>query len=453
MKKRVNPRNLKRGILGVYTRKLTFFVILGLVFVAGLLYLKYNTYKADTNFSVLLPKAETNPNVEIEIKDNGLVYVDSKNTNQHLSVINGFDELRIPIVDKPSNYLTDLKVTLKVPKGAAYQTEHEILAIHGVNLAYTTVTDQNTISYEAQGVSPFATVSIVAKLPQGIIDRPFYVSAIDQMTQIQFNYWVALAAALPLVTIIFMILFLAFQGRVQKVDMPTEAINYPPMAIPPAIVGALFHQRVGPREIAATLVDLARRRDIVILDRERGFAFGKGRFDERLLGYEKILLSKIFRNDMTSSRQEIEKRISNHLYSKKISIVSTGIYSIATQLGYFRSNPQKVHAKYRLIGILAFLLGTAGFFSSFMIDIIPKFTAFFWVGMILSALVIALTAGRIPLRSQMGNEALSNWLAFRKYLSDPTPVEYSTGVQALFESFLPYAIVLDCEAAWAKTIA
>ena len=436
--------------MGVYTRKLTFFVILALVFTAGFLYLKYNSYNADTNFSVLLPKVETNPNVQIEIKDNGLVYVDGKNTNQHLSIVDGFDELRIPIIDKPNNYLTDLKVTLKVPKGAAYKTEHEILAIHGVDIAYTTAVDQNTISYEAQGISPYAAVSIVAKLPEGVIDRPFYISAIDQMTQIQFNYWVALAAALPLITIIFMFLFLAFQGRIKKVDLPTQAVNYPPMAIPPALVGALYHQRVGPREIAATLVDLARRRDIVILDRERGFAFGKGRFDERLLGYEKVLLSKIFRDNMTSNRQEIEKRISNHLYSKKISIVSVGIYSVSTRLGYFRSNPQKIHAKYRLIGILAILLGTAGFFLSFMIDFMPKFTAFFWIGMIMSALVIAITAGRIPLRSQMGNEALSNWLAFRKYLSDPTPVEYSNDLQALFESFLPYAIVLDCEAAWAK---
>lgn len=450
MKKRVNPKNIKRGVLGVYTRKLFFFVVLGVIVATGLIFLKYNTYKADTNFNVLLSKTDTNPNVLIEIKDNGLVYVDGKNTNRHLNIVGGFDELRMPIIDKPGGYLTDLKVTLKLPKGAAYQTEREILAIHGVNIAYATVIDQNTISYEAQGISPYATVSIVAKLPEGIIDRPFYVSAIDKMTQIQFNYWVVLAAALPFFTIIYMVMFLAYQGRVQHVDIPDKAINYPPMAIPPALVGALFHQKVGPREISATLVDLARRRDIVILDRERSFAFGKGKFDQRLLGYEKILLSKIFQENMTSDRREIERRISNHLYSKKISIVSASIYSVATRLGYFRINPQKVHAKYRLIGVLAFLIGAGGFFASFMLDFIPKFTAFFWIGMIFSALIIALTAGRIPLRSQLGNEALTNWLAFRKFLSDPTPIEYTTDLQAIFEAYLAYAIVLDCEAAWAR---
>lgn len=436
--------------MGVYTRKLFFFVFLGIIFAAGLFYFKYNTYKADTNFNVLLPKATVNPKIEIEIKEDGLVYVDGKSTNQHLNIIEGYDELRMPIIDQPGNYLSNMKVTLKVPKQSAYQTVHEILAIHGVEIAYTSIIDQNTISYDAQGISPYATVSIVAKIPEGVIKRPFYVSAINEMTKIEFNYWVVVAAALPLITIIYMFLFLAFQSRAQRIDRPTQAINYPPMAIPPAIVGALFHQKVGPREIAATLVDLARRRDIVILDRERGFSFGKGHFDERLLGYEKILLSKIFRSSMSSNREDIEKRIGNHLYSRKMSIVSASIYSVATRLGYFRSNPQKIHAKYRLVGILAFLIGTGGFTASFFMDYLPKFTSFFWLGMILSALIIIATSGRIPLRSQLGNEALTNWLAFRKYLSDSNPVEYSNDLQALFESFLPYAIVLDCEAAWAR---
>jgi hypothetical protein len=82
------------------------------------------------------------------------------------------------------------------------------------------------------------------------------------------------------------------------VVLPDKEVNSLPMAIPPAIVGVLVHQKVRAREIAATLVDLAIRGDILIIDRERGFAFGKGKFDQRLLGYEKILLSKIFRNNL-----------------------------------------------------------------------------------------------------------------------------------------------------------
>lgn len=450
MKRRVNPKNLKRGIFGVYFRKLLFFVVLGVVFGGASLLVRYNSYQADTNFKVILPKAETNPNILIEIKDDGLVFVDGKNTNQHLNVVDNFDELRVPVVDKPVNYLNSLTVTLKVPKGSAFKVDHEILAIHGVSSSYTMAIDQNTIQYEASGISTFATVSIVAKIPQGVVERPFYISVFNDITDIKFNSWVVVASILPIFTIIFMILFLTYQNRVKKVDMPTAPISYPPMAIPPAIVGALFHQKVGPREIAATLVDLARRRDIIILDQERGFAFSKGKFDNRLLAYEKILLSKIFRNNITSGKDEIERRVSNHLYSKKISIVSASIYSIATRLGYFRVHPQKIHAKYRLIGILAFLLGAAGFFGSFIFDFVPKFTSLFWIGMIISSLIITFTAGRIPLRGQLGNEALSNWLAFRKFLSDPTPIEYSNELQMIFESYLPYAIVLDCEAAWAK---
>ena len=450
MKKRVNPKNLRRGVFGIYTRKLSFFAVLALIFVAGVLYFKSNTYKADTNFDLLLPSADTNPNITIEIKDNGAVFVNGKNSGKHTDIITGYDELRMPIVDKPGNYLHNVKVTLSVPKASAYSVQHEILAIHGVDSSYSSVLNDSTIVYEADGVSSFGSVSIVAKIPQGIINNPWYVEFINELSQAKFSYWVIIAAALPLLTIIYMVMFLFFQRRLNQVDQPTEPVNYLPMAIPPAIVGALYHQKVGPREIAATLIDLARRRDIVILDRERDFAFGKGRFDSRLLAYEKVLLSKIFRQSMTSERAEVERRISHRLYSKKISFVSAGIYNIATRMGYFRCNPQKIHAKYRLIGILTFLFGVGGFFSSFMLEFFPKFTAIFWIGMILSALVIIFTASRIPLRSQLGNEALSNWLAFRKFLSDPNPLAFSNNLQATFEAYLPYAIVLDCEAAWAR---
>lgn len=450
MEKRVNPKNLKKGILGIYGRKLIFFLFLGVLAISGVFYLRYNSYKADTYLDVLLPTAETNPTVYSEIKNDGSIYYNGKNTGKHLNIVGDYDELRVPVVDRPGNYLTSLKVILKVPRNSAAKTEHEILAIHGVNSAYSTVQDQSTILYEANGVSSYGAVSIVAKIPQGVIDRPFYINMVGDLTQVEFNYWVALAATLPLLTIIYMVLFLAFQSKIHRVDQPSQPVNYPPMAIPPAIVGALYHEAVGPREIAATLVDLARRKNIVILDRERGFAFGKGHFDSRLLGYEKILLSKIFRQSITAERAEVEKRISNHLYSKKISLVLAGIYNIATQMGYFRANPSKVHAKYRLIGIFAFLIGAAGFFVSFVTNFLPRFTSLFWVGMMLSALIIAATASRIPLRSQLGNEALSNWLAFRRFLSDPKPIPYSNEIQAVFEAYLPYAIVLDCEAAWSK---
>jgi len=185
------------------------------------------------------------------------------------------------------------------------------------------------------------------------------------------------------------------------------------------------------------------------MDQERDFAFVKGRFDTRLLGFEKILLSKIFRSNMKSDLQLIQQRIDNHLYSKKISMVSAGIYALATRLGYFKVNPQKYHAKYRFIGIFLFIIAVIGFVLNLFVYIQEEYLVFFWVGMMISSIIIAYTAGNLPIRTAIGQEILSNWLAFRRFLTNPSPYPYSAKNQLIFQKYLPYAIVMNCEITWA----
>jgi len=439
----------KNRFIGIYSRKLIFFGLL-LVVLTG--YWQYNSYKkisADVVGTEFAEESVNTQNINVVISKNGDYTVDGKSGGK-LKTVDNFKELSFKVTDKPKQYIESLVVTVKLPEPVADATESKILAIHGVDTSFVKQIDLETIEYSAYGISTMATITVIAKLPKSAISEPFMTKVLDSLSSFNFNFWVIIAIILPVLTLIYMIFFTSFQMRLNHVDQPDHETNTPPMAIPPALVGVLYHQDVGAREVSATLIDLAKRKDIIILDRDRGFAFGKGRFDNRLLAFEKILLSKIFRDNITSEQKYIEERIANHLYSKKMSIVSAGIYSLATRLGYFRSNPRKVHAKFRLFGILAFLAGAGGFVLSYLLPYLPAFTAFFWVGMMISALIVAFTASRIPLRSQLGNEALSNWLSFRKYLSNSEPIEYNPEVYSVFEQYLPYAIVLDCEAAWAR---
>jgi hypothetical protein len=442
--------NYRGGILGIYPRKLLFFACIAIIATAAGYYIRTNYFQADTLNSVPVDDATSGETIHAVVADNGSITVDGEESSWKFNLVDSADELRVVALENPNEYIDEFNLELTLPASIAYGGEYEILAIHGVDSSRAYAKDAKTIVYTASGISPYAIISIVAKLPKGTIKHPFYSGIFERVGELKFDHWLVLAAVLPLFTLIFLIAFLAYQTRLHKIDQPDKEVTSPPMAIPPALVGALYHQKVGPRELAATLIDLARRKDIYILDRERGFAFGKGKFDSRLLGYEKMLLSKIFRNNLTSERLEIEKRISNHLYSKKMSVVSAGIYAIATRLGYFRVNPSKVHAKYRLIGILALMLGLGGFLATLIVPSLPGASIFLWLGMMVAALIIAFTAGNIPLRTEIGKEALSNWLAFRKFLTNPKPISYTPSVYALFEEYLPYAMVLDCESAWAK---
>jgi len=439
--------SLKRSVIGFYWRKASFFAFIFAIGVFALLEVKI--FKADVN-SVNFASDNPNLTINMQIQKDGSVSVNGSRIKDRINITNEDEELILPVIDNDGIGYSSVLINLNLPEDVAYQSKFDFKGIHGVESSWAYAIDGANVAYEAHGISPMATLSVIVEMPEGTIKPPLIYELYSLLNTVKSNAWVSIAFILPIATALLMFLLVAYQARRQKVEVPKEEITSPPMALPPALVGALFRQKVSAREIAATLIDLALRGDIYILDRERDFAFTKNKYDRRLLSYERILLSKIFRKNLVSDKAEIEQRINNHLYSRKISLVTAGIYIIATRLGYFRINPQKVHLKYQIMGMLCFFLGVAGFVLSFLTFRDPPYIIYFWFGMIISGLIITIVAKKIPNRTPLGQEALSNWLAFKKYLSNPEKIPFSYESQDLFQKYLPYAIVLDCEVAWAK---
>jgi len=439
--KRVGP------VLGFYWRKLFFFA--AIFAVAIFVYSNTKVYKADQS-SYSPPSYNSDLNVDMTVNKDGSISVDGKKIAARVNQVAGFDEVRLPLLDNTGNYYDSVSINLSLPQPVAALTNYELLVIHSNSEVTSSQSDERTIRYTASNVAGTATLTVIAQMPQGTVKPPLMTRISNYLGGLSLDSWALAGLALPLLTVIFMILLIMYEFRRQKVEKPAEDSDQPPMALPPAVVGILYRQKVTPREIAATIIDLAIRGDIYILDRERDFAFSKNKFDRRLLSFEKILLSKIFSKSMVSGQADFEERINRHLYSKKISLVSSGIYVLATRLGYFRVNPQSQHMKYLTIGLITFFAGVAGILLSLWKFQSPPFIIFFWVGMIVSAIIIMVLAQKIPLRTVLGQEALSNWLAFKRFLSDRGKIPFSYENVRLFEKYLPYAIVLDCEVAWAK---
>ena len=438
-----------KGIIGFYKRKFFFFAVILILAFGGWNTIRNNLIGADTTKETF-NASQGLTSYKIEVSQSGEISVNGDKISNRLNYLSNSDELRLLVIDNPGKYVGDVQIELKLPGGIAKSAKPEALAIHGVGDASIKTPDNNTIIYSVHSVSGMASVSIVAQIPKGVINPTLQDRAINLLNSFKNSFWIYLAIGLPIITFLVMLSFIFYMKRRQGYDVPEGELPNPPMAIPPAVVGVLFNQKVESREIAATLIDLALRGDLVILDQDRGFAFGKGRFDQRLLEYEKILLSKIFKDKLTSDKEEIETRINNHLYSKKMTQVASGIYSLATMLGYFKVNPQKTHAKYRFVGLGLFLLGITGFFLSMFYFTNPRYLVFFWVGMMVSAIIIIVLPTYFPVRTAIGQEVMSNWLAFRKYLSNPQKIPYSENNQQIFQQYLPYAIVMNCESAWAK---
>jgi len=437
----------KYPIVNFYWRKLAVFAFLFAVL--GLGYTSVQTYKADTN-KYTPPTDSADLTIALKIAEDGSVIVDGQKLKQHIDTSGSSDELILPILDNTGIGYSSVHILMTLPKSVVKSSIYEIKGIHGVDSTSVAAISDKVIDYYASGVGPDSTLSVIIEMPPGTVDPPLLFKLYAAVANIKSSAWYIVALALPILTLIFMIGFITVESKQQKIDIPDKETDSPPMALPPAIAGVLYHQNVGPREIASTLVDLAERGNIYILDKERDFAFVKNRYDQRLLSYEKVLLSKIFRASVVSDGAEIEQRINNHLYSKKISLVASGIYVLSTRLGYFKTNPQRVHRKYQIVGMGAFFTGLACFLLSMLVFTNPPYILFFWAGMMLSGLIITVTARRIPNRTAIGQEMMSNWLAFRKYLSNPEKIPFSFENQELFQKNLPYAIVLDCEVAWAK---
>ena len=431
---------------GFYWKKFLFFGCFLIVAIFGIA--SVSNIKADSGDFDYAVYSE-NPVSNIEIKPNGKIIVGDNQTSMKMSVMEEFDELRAPVLDTPGIFMDEFVVTLILPEAVADKVNYEILGIHGVDSTESFVSDPKTIVFKAFGVGPSATISIIAKLPKGVITYSLADNALFNLRQLGAEQWIFLGLLIPLLAIIVMTLAVIKQIVSDKVDIPDKEIDAPPMALPPALVGALYRQKVTSREIAATLIDLAIRGNIYIMDRERDFAFAKNNFDRRLISYEKILLSKIFNEHVFSNKEDIEKRINDHLYSKKISLFTSGVYNLATRLGYFKTNPQQIHSRYRLAGLLILFVSLIGFLSSFTLTDYP-YLSFIWIGLMITSLVVTSVAQKIPMRAPLGREALSNWLAFRRFLSSKEKIPFSLDNIQSFEKYLPYAMVLDCEVAWAK---
>jgi hypothetical protein len=133
-----------------------------------------------------------------------------------------------------------------------------------------------------------------------------------------------------------------------------------------------------------------------------------------------------------------------------MSLFTKEIYGLATRLGYFKENPVKMHRRYQYIGTIAFVFALACFVLTLKYFSQLQFAAFFWVGMMIASVIVALVGSKMPIRTALGRQALSNWLAFKRYLADPTPLPYEQSNYQKFVEYLPYAIIFRCEAMWTR---
>ena len=444
--------NLLLGLLrqiGLYSRSASFFALVFILIFGGWQLFGRGTLKAD-EFTDLSPTSEEGGyTLILDLAANGQLY--SGNRQLKTETITGDQyHLRYQLIENPPKLIELLTVAVRLPHPVSEgQVGHRLISNGGALEATSELLDRQTIVYRASQVGPEAQLVLELEVPKSMIQ----VSLLAKIEQLAYrwgpNVWLGISAAvLGLAGVILMLL--TFSRR--RLPLGVSESSNPPSRLKPALVGVLLNGRLTSRDLAATLVDLARRGHLIIREiSPADWRFSRAESSDKLEEFERLMLDQIF--PPTSSRiggEEISLRLAAELFNERISRAFVLAYQQIGQYGFFMANPLVIHRRYQTIGIFFFLIGLIGFLGNLIIFSDFPYSLLMWLAVIIVGLWTANLARKLPARTVEGDRELANWLSFAHYLVQNEPVNYRAQSQELYLAYLPYAIVFNGEVEWTK---
>jgi uncharacterized protein (TIGR04222 family) len=244
---------------------------------------------------------------------------------------------------------------------------------------------------------------------------------------------------------------------VEKVGLrrPEVAVQFaPPEGMRVGQLGTLIDEEANVVDVTATIVDLAVRGYLKIVEIPKEGIFGKKDWNlevvlpappsQDLLPYEMSLMQAIFKG-----RNDVKLSELKNTFASDLKATQNRLYDDVTARGWFRGNPQTVRRQWGYAGLAAIVAGVAltwfGFSRQSPNLVIPG------LALVLGGLVARWMAKRMPARTAKGSAALTQVNGFRKYLetAEAGQIKFEEG-QDIFSRYLPYAIVFGVAERWAK---
>lgn len=238
-----------------------------------------------------------------------------------------------------------------------------------------------------------------------------------------------------------------------------------PDGLKPAAVGTLIDFKLNNQDLTATIIDLAIRGYIKIIETKKPEKLRKDTlsYSLQLLNpdftgldiNERILMNGLFSIPTANETVEVAD-LKNKLYKTSDSL-SKNIEAQLTSDGYFRRNPLSANGALIAIVVAAFFLGVYG---HNLVGIPGS------IGLAIGAVIAAIFGVSAAARTAKGVAAKEHILGLKLYLNvaEKDRLEALQGPDAkaganagapvktveLFEKLLPYAMVLGVEQQWAK---
>ena len=226
----------------------------------------------------------------------------------------------------------------------------------------------------------------------------------------------------------------------------------PPDRLRPAQLGVLVDESADPRDLIATIVDLAVRGYLTITEHPKQGLFGhpdwtldKRTSGDDLLPYERILFDGLFKDGPSVLLSSLKGSFGGTLTSAEALL-----YADAKARGWFVADPSRVRAAYVGLGCLvviagfglAYVLGSRVGWGLVGLAIVPAGAA------------LAVMNRAMPARTAKGSAVFARTLGFRRYMDTAeTDRAAFAEKEGLFTAYLPYAVMFASADKWIHAFA
>jgi uncharacterized membrane protein len=314
----------------------------------------------------------------------------------------------------------------------------------------TAKVDGSSAEFETTNALPMrGGMTIDVYIPKGILKAPGGIT--------KFFWFIAAnpAVFLPLVTLVVMSVLWWYKGRDINPGMSVAPMYEPPPGISPAEAGTLLDDRIHPRDITSTIIDLAVRGYLKIEETdEKGLLFHSKDYIFHLLQkrqdwtglapHERVMLENVFVGDVPDTRLSSLK---NRFYAA-VPVIRADIMSALKQKGIYALDPESANgysaaAAFGILMLFAVIefLGWADFFSSIPVA---------FVCAVISAVIFWLFARVMTAKTLKGSRTHIAVLGFQEFMNRVDADRLKTMPPTTFEKFLPYAMALGVEHHWAQ---
>jgi uncharacterized membrane protein YgcG len=226
----------------------------------------------------------------------------------------------------------------------------------------------------------------------------------------------------------------------------------PPAKLRPAQLGVLVDESADPRDLVATIVDLAVRGYLTITEHAKQGLFGhadwtldKKRPGDDLLPYEKRLFDGLFAGGDSVLLSSLKGK-----FQPTLKGAEDLLYQDATARGWFVADPSRVRIVYAGLGCATAAAGIG------LVFLLGQLLGWGLVGLALVPVGLALLAMNhaMPARTAAGAALFAQTLGFKRYMDTAeTDRAAFAEKEGLFTAYLPYAVMFASVDKWMRAFA